>query len=45
MALTLEKREEKYSQADWTYMYTHGSLENAARNGGSGMFVRTPAGQ
>ena len=45
MALTLEMLEEKYLQADWTHVYTDGSAEDAVRNGGSGMFVRTPTGQ
>ena len=45
MALTLEMLEEKYLQADWTHIYTSGSAEDAVRNGGSGMFVRTPTGQ
>ena len=37
--------EEKYSQADWTHIYTDCSAEEAVRNGGSGVFVRTPTGQ
>ena len=41
MALTLEILEEKYPQADWTHIYTDGSVEDGVRNGGSGMFVRT----
>ena len=45
MALTLEMLEEKYPQADWTHIYTDSSAEEAVRNGGSGMFVRTPTGQ
>ena len=45
MALTLEMLEEKYPQADWTHIYTDGSVEDAVRNGGSGVFVSTPAGQ
>ena len=46
MVLTLEMLEEKYPQADWTqYIYTDGSAEDALRNGGSGVFVRTPTGQ
>ena len=42
MALTLEMLEEKYPQADWTHIYTNGLVEDAVRNGGSGVFVRTP---
>ena len=45
MALTLEMLEEKYLQADWTHIYTDGSANDAVRNGGSGVFVRTPTGQ
>ena len=45
MALTLEMLEEKYPQAGWTHIYTDGSAEEAVRNGGSGVFVRTPTGQ
>ena len=45
MALTLEMLEEKYPQADWTHIYTNGLVEDAVRNGGSGVFVRTPTGQ
>ena len=45
MALTLEMLEEKYPQADWTHIYTDGSAEDAVRDGGSGVFVRTPTGQ
>ena len=45
MALTLEMLEKKYPQADWTHVYTDGSAEDAVRNGGSGVFVRTPTGQ
>ena len=45
MALTLEMLEEKYPQADWTHIYTNGSVEEAVRNRGSGLFVRTPTGQ
>ena len=37
--------EEKYPQADWTHVYTDGSAEDAVRNGGSGVFVRTTTGQ
>ena len=37
--------EEKYPQADWTHIYTDGLAEDAVRNGGSGMFVRTRTGQ
>ena len=45
MALTLEMLEEKYPQTDWTHIYTDDSTVDAVRNGGSGMFVRTPTGQ
>ena len=45
MALTLEMLEVKYPQANWTHIYTDGSAEDAVRNEGSGVFVRTPAGQ
>ena len=45
MDLTLEMIEEKYPQADWTHIYTDGSAEDAVRNGGSGVFVRTLTGQ
>ena len=45
MALTLEMLEEKYPQAGWTHIYTDGSAEEVVRNGGSGVFVRTPTGQ
>ena len=45
MALTLEMLGEKYPQADWAHIYTDGSAEDAIRNGGSGMIVRTPTGQ
>ena len=45
MALTLEMLEEKYPQADWTHIYTDSSAEDAVRNWGSGVFVRTPTGQ
>ena len=37
--------EEKYLQADWTHVYTNGSVEDAASNGGSGVLVRTSTGQ
>ena len=42
MALTLEMLEVKYLQADWTHAYADGSAEDAFRNGGSSVFVRTP---
>ena len=30
---------------DWTHIYTDGSAEEAVRNGGSDVFVRTSTGQ
>ena len=36
---------EKHPPANWTHVYTDGSAEDVARNGGSGVFVRPPAGQ
>ena len=45
MTLTLKMLEEKYPQADWTHIYTGSLAEDAVRNGGSGVFVRTPTGQ
>ena len=37
--------EEKYLKADWTHVYAGGSAEDATKNGGSGVFVRTQTGQ
>ena len=45
MALTLEMLEEKYPSVDWTHIYTNGSEDDAVRNGGCGVFVRTPTEQ
>ena len=44
-AATLEMLDDKYPPAVWTHIYTDGSAENAIKNGGSGVYARTPDGQ
>ena len=43
-SLTLELLEEKYPQEAWTQVYTDGSATDATKNGGVGVYVRTPDG-
>ena len=45
MALTVKMLEDKYPLADRTHIYTDSSAEEAVRNGGIGVFVRTPKEQ
>ena len=43
---TLEMPEEKYPQADWTHIFTDGSVKILLKIIiGSGVFIRTPTGQ
>ena len=44
-ALTMQMLEERYPQTEWTHIYTDGSADDAVRDGGSGVYVRTPTGQ
>ena len=42
---TLEMLNEKYPSDVWTHIYTDGSADDAVKNGGSGVFIKTTDGQ
>ena len=44
-ALTLAMLDEQYPCDNWTHIYTDGSADDAVKNGGCGVYVRTPTGQ
>ena len=42
--MTLELLEQKYPPEVWTQIYTDISAQNAVKNGGNGVYIRTPDG-
>ena len=44
-SLTLEYLETNYPKESWTLGYTHGSAENAVRNGGAGVYTQYAGGK
>ena len=45
MTVTMQMLEEKYPQTEWTRIYTDGSADEAIKNGGSGVYVKTSTGE